>query len=183
MGRAGWSRIKAVRRGGRRCVCGACEPVSQHGAEGLHGEPWIVALSTSVRLTFLLALPGVGLIGLSAAGEGGPISWKPLPSSNQRRTPRIGFRSCWERPRSCTNPWRTSRMATTCPTHRFVSRWNSEPDRHWATVRTATLLRPGEVLMSTTSCDSPSAHRLDEACVQATVPFANRAQNMYGIMG
>src|SRR5215218_11037281 len=26
----------SVRRGGRRCLCGACEPVSQHGAEGLH---------------------------------------------------------------------------------------------------------------------------------------------------
>ena len=25
-----------VRRGGRRCLCGACEPVSQHGAEGRH---------------------------------------------------------------------------------------------------------------------------------------------------
>jgi hypothetical protein len=24
----------SVRRGGRRCLCGACEPVSQHGAEG-----------------------------------------------------------------------------------------------------------------------------------------------------
>jgi hypothetical protein len=24
------------RRGGRRCLCGACEPVSQHGAEGHH---------------------------------------------------------------------------------------------------------------------------------------------------
>jgi aryl-alcohol dehydrogenase-like predicted oxidoreductase len=68
-GRHGGLRIGCVRRGGHRCVCGACEPVSQHGAEGLHGEPWIVALSTSVRLTFLLALPASN-VSTSAPGKG-----------------------------------------------------------------------------------------------------------------
>ena len=36
---SGWVRLAenlSVRRGGRRCFCGACEPVSQHGAEGRH---------------------------------------------------------------------------------------------------------------------------------------------------
>ena len=37
--RSGWFGLAenlSVRRGGRRCLCGACEPVSQHGAEGRH---------------------------------------------------------------------------------------------------------------------------------------------------
>ena len=37
--RFGWSRLaenRCVRRGSRCCLCGVCEPVSQHGAEGRH---------------------------------------------------------------------------------------------------------------------------------------------------
>src|SRR5215213_3750779 len=34
--RVGRAENLSVRRGGRRCLCGACEPVSQHGAEGRH---------------------------------------------------------------------------------------------------------------------------------------------------
>ena len=34
--RVGRAENLSVRRGGRRCLCGACEPVCQHGAEGRH---------------------------------------------------------------------------------------------------------------------------------------------------
>jgi hypothetical protein len=40
-----------------RSLCSAVEPVGQHGGGGLPREPWIVALSTSVRLSISPALP------------------------------------------------------------------------------------------------------------------------------
>jgi hypothetical protein len=43
---------------GPRCLCGACEPVGQHGAEGCHGNRGLLPSSTSVRLLIFLPSPG-----------------------------------------------------------------------------------------------------------------------------
>lgn len=44
-----------------RILCGACEPVGQHGAEGTHGNRGLLLLSTSVRLPIFSALPGTDI--------------------------------------------------------------------------------------------------------------------------
>ena len=44
-----------------RILCGACEPVGQHGAEGTHGNRGLLPLSTSVRLPIFSALPGTDI--------------------------------------------------------------------------------------------------------------------------
>src|SRR5665647_2308120 len=44
-----------------RILCGACEPVCQHGAEGSHGNRGLLPLSTSVRLPIFSALPGTDI--------------------------------------------------------------------------------------------------------------------------
>ena len=44
-----------------RILCGACEPVGQHGAEGSHGNRGLLPLSTSVRLPIFSALPGMDI--------------------------------------------------------------------------------------------------------------------------
>jgi hypothetical protein len=43
---------------GPRFLCGACEPVGQHGAEGCHGNRGLLPSSTSVRLLIFLPSPG-----------------------------------------------------------------------------------------------------------------------------
>ena len=43
---------------GPRFLCGACEPVGQHGAEGCHGNRGLLPSSTSVRLLIFLPFPG-----------------------------------------------------------------------------------------------------------------------------
>lgn len=45
-----------VRRGRPRFICGACEPVGQHGGGGLPREPWIGAFEPE-RQTFEFSLP------------------------------------------------------------------------------------------------------------------------------
>ena len=45
-----------VRRGRPRCLCGACEPVGQHGGGGLPREPWIGAFEPE-RQTSDFSLP------------------------------------------------------------------------------------------------------------------------------
>jgi ferredoxin len=46
-----------VRRGGRRCLCGACEPVCQHGAEGRHENRGLLPRARASDFDFALALP------------------------------------------------------------------------------------------------------------------------------
>ncbi len=49
-----------VRRGRPRSHSGACEPVVEHGGGGRPREPWIGAMSPSVRLPIFPVLPTTG---------------------------------------------------------------------------------------------------------------------------
>src|SRR5207342_92582 len=48
-----------VRRGGRRCLCGACEPVSQHGAEGRHENRGLLPRARASDFEICLGPPRV----------------------------------------------------------------------------------------------------------------------------
>jgi len=51
-----WGETGGVRRGDPDCLCGAVEPVGQHGGGGLPREPWIGAIEPE-RQTFESPLP------------------------------------------------------------------------------------------------------------------------------
>lgn len=63
----GWADTGGVRRGRPRSLCGAVEPVGQHGGGGLPREPWIGAFEPE-RQTFDL-LPALPTTGVVVAGE------------------------------------------------------------------------------------------------------------------
>jgi len=56
-----WAENRAVRRGGRRRLCGSCEPVSQHGAADPPGSSWTA--------------PGLRDGRLGAVGRGGGVGF------------------------------------------------------------------------------------------------------------
>lgn len=60
-------------------VCGACEPVRQHGAEGRHENRGLLPVSTRVRLLIFFALPAPDtFLDPSMGKEGNSWTWSTL---------------------------------------------------------------------------------------------------------